>query len=216
MKSFPRIDAAALLSAIVASSDDAIVSKDLNGIITSWNRGAERMFGYTADEAVGQSITLIIPEERRAEENEVLSRIRRGEAVDHFETIRRHKDGTLIPISLTVSPVRAASGEIVGASKIARDIGDRSRADAAIAEAQAAEAELQKRLLALVGASSSLLASPRVTDVMPATLRLASALVPADGYALWRLDTASRVWSIGGYSGVSPEFASNVVASTFW
>src|SRR5204862_7871967 len=95
----PPIDAAALLSAIVASSDDAIVSKDLNGIITSWNRGAERIFGYTADEAVGRPITLIIPPERLPEETEVLSKIRRGEVVDHFETIRQRKDGTLVPIS---------------------------------------------------------------------------------------------------------------------
>src|SRR5437016_1686248 len=115
----PRIDPAALLAAIVASSDDAIVSKDLNGIITSWNRGAERMFGYTAEEAIGQSIRLIIPPERLAEEDEVLRKLRAGESVDHFETIRRRKDGTLIPISLTISPVRSAEGEMVGASKIA-------------------------------------------------------------------------------------------------
>src|SRR4051812_5590247 len=119
---------AALLAAIVASSDDAIVSKDLNGIITSWNRGAERIFGFTAAEVVGQSITIIIPTERRAEEDEVLSRIRRGESIEHFETIRQRKDGTLIPISLTVSPVRA-NGVVIGASKIARDISDRKKAE---------------------------------------------------------------------------------------
>ena len=128
----PRIDAAALLAAIVASSDDAIVSKDLNGVITSWNRGAERMFGYTAEEAIGQSIRLIIPVERQAEEDEVLRKLRAGESVDHFETIRRRKDGTLIPISLTISPVRSAEGEMVGASKIARDISERRRAEAAL------------------------------------------------------------------------------------
>src|SRR5690242_3711465 len=116
--SSPRVDAAALLAAIVASSDDAIVSKDLNGIITSWNGGAERIFGYPAEEAVGRSIRLIIPKERQAEEDDVLSRIRRGESVDHFETIRQRKDGTLVPVSVTISPVRAPSGEIVGASKI--------------------------------------------------------------------------------------------------
>src|SRR5262249_42265090 len=137
----------------------------LNGIITSWNRGAERMFGYTAQEAVGRSIRLIIPKERQAEEDEVLAKLRRGEMVDHFETIRQRKDGTLIPISLTVSPVCGPNGELVGASKVARDVSERWRAEAAIAEADAAQAELQRRLLELVGASNSLLASPRIADV---------------------------------------------------
>ncbi len=94
----------ALLAAIVDSSDDAIVSKTLDGVITSWNRGAERLFGYAADEAIGRHISLIIPDDRGAEEDDVLARIRRGERVDHFETVRRTKDGRRIPISLTVSP----------------------------------------------------------------------------------------------------------------
>ena len=111
-----------LLSAIVDSSDDAIVSKTLDGIITSWNPTAERMFGYTAAEAIGQSIRLIIPHERQAEEDFVLNQIRRGEKVDHFETIRQTKDGRRRNISLTVSPIRNAAGVIIGASKIARDI----------------------------------------------------------------------------------------------
>src|ERR1043165_8486173 len=115
------------LAAIVESSDDAIVSKDLNGIITSWNRGAEDLFGYTADEAIGQSITMLIPPDRLAEEDMVLGRIRRGERVEHFDTIRRRKDGSLVPISLTVSPIRDAAGTIVGASKIARNVADRKR-----------------------------------------------------------------------------------------
>ena len=111
------------------SSDDAIVSKTLDGVITSWNRGAESIFGYTAAEAVGQHISLIIPEGRLAEETEVLARLRRGERIDHFETIRRSKDGRQIPISLTVSPVRDAQGTIIGASKVARDITDRKLAE---------------------------------------------------------------------------------------
>ncbi len=119
------------LAQVVESSDDAIVSKDLDGTIRSWNRAAERMFGYTADEAVGRSIRMIIPADRQAEEDTVLSRIRAGKAVAHFETIRQRKDGTLIPISLTVSPIRDGAGKVVGASKIARDIGDRKRADVA-------------------------------------------------------------------------------------
>ena len=110
------------LGAIVDSSDDAIVSKDLNGIIQTWNRAAERMFGHSASEAVGQSITLIIPDDRLAEESEVLRRIRNGRRIEHFETVRRRKDGTPIPISLTVSPVHDRAGRIVGASKIARDL----------------------------------------------------------------------------------------------
>ena len=117
------------LAAIVDSSDDAIVSKTLEGIITSWNRGAEQLFGYTAAEAVGQSILLIVPPERHAEEHEVLARIRRGDSVRHFDTIRRRKDGSQVEISLTVSPVRDEEGRTVGASKIAQDITDRRRAD---------------------------------------------------------------------------------------
>jgi PAS domain S-box-containing protein len=121
-------ETAGLLSAIVESSDDAIISKDLDGMVTYWNPGAERMFGYTAAEAIGQSIHFIIPNDRRDEEQAIIDRIRRGEKVDHFETVRSRKDGTLLPISLTVSPVRR-DGVIVGASKIARDISDRKRVE---------------------------------------------------------------------------------------
>ena len=115
-------------AAIVEFSDDAILSKDLNGVITSWNRGAERLFGYSAEEAVGQSITILIPPDRRNEEPMILERIRRGERVDHYETVRMRKDGSLLDISLTVSPIRDHTDKIVGASKIARDITERSRA----------------------------------------------------------------------------------------
>jgi PAS domain S-box-containing protein len=115
-------DTEARLAAIVSSSDDAIIAKDLNGVIQTWNRGAEKVFGYTAEEAIGKNITLVIPEDRLSEETEVLTRIRAGLPVDHFETVRRRKDGELINISLTVSPIRDASGRIIGASKIARDV----------------------------------------------------------------------------------------------
>src|SRR3954452_13048277 len=98
------------LARVVESSDDAIVSKDLNGIITSWNRAAERMFGYTAAEAIGQSIRMIIPADRQSEEDMVLEHIRAGESIHHFDTIRQRKDGTPIPISLTVSPIRDDAG----------------------------------------------------------------------------------------------------------
>jgi PAS domain S-box-containing protein len=116
------------LAAIVESSDDAIVSKDLNGIITSWNHGAERLFGYTAEEVIGKPITMLIPPDRMGEEPEIIGRVRRGERVDHYDTVRRRKDGSLIDISLTVSPLKDADGRIVGASKIARDITERKRA----------------------------------------------------------------------------------------
>jgi PAS domain S-box-containing protein len=121
---------AGLLAAIVDSSDDAIISKTLDGVITSWNKSAERLFGYSADEAIGRSITLIIPEKRLAEETEILNRIRRGERVEHFETVRLRKNGTPIDIALTVSPVRDSSGRIIGASKVARDITERKSTEA--------------------------------------------------------------------------------------
>ena len=117
--------AQARLAAIVESSDDAIVSKTLDGIITSWNGAAERLFGYTAEEAIGRHITLIVPESLRAEEEDVLSRLRRGERIDHFETIRQRKDGSLVDVSLSVSPLRDSRGTIVGASKVARNISER-------------------------------------------------------------------------------------------
>jgi PAS domain S-box-containing protein len=117
------------LAAIVESSDDAIISKDLNGIVMSWNIAAERMFGYTAAEMIGNSIRIIIPADRQQEEDHVLAHVRRGDKVDHFDTLRQRKDGTLIPISLTVSPIRDDAGRIVGASKIARDISERRLAE---------------------------------------------------------------------------------------
>jgi PAS domain S-box-containing protein len=118
------------LAAIIDSSDDAIVSKDLNGIVTSWNAAAETMFGYTADEIVGKSIRTIIPQDRQTEEDEVLRQIRLGQSVDHFETVRQRKDGSLVPISLSVSPIRDRTGKVIGISKIARDISDRKQAEA--------------------------------------------------------------------------------------
>jgi PAS domain S-box-containing protein len=115
-------------AALVESSDDAIISKDLTGVITSWNVAAERMFGFTAAEMVGQSIRRLIPGDRQQEEDEVLSRIQRGERVEHYETVRQRKDGTFVPVSLTVSPIRSQDGAVVGASKIARDVSERERA----------------------------------------------------------------------------------------
>jgi PAS domain S-box-containing protein len=139
-------EAQARLAAIVESSQDAIVSKTLDSIIRTWNAGAERLFGYKAEEAVGRSILLIIPPERLDEEQEILSRISRGERVEHFETVRMAKDGRRIDISLTISPIRDAEGQIIGASKIARDVSERKQAEEALQKAVEAlrEADLRK------------------------------------------------------------------------
>lgn len=122
-------EASRRLGAIVESSDDAIISKNLDGIITSWNKGAERIFGYVADEMIGKPIVLLIPPERQNEEPGILARIRRGERIEHYDTVRRRKDGALRNISLTVSPIKDEKGHVIGASKIARDITERERND---------------------------------------------------------------------------------------
>ncbi len=137
------------LAAIVESSDDAIVSKDLNGIVLSWNQAAERMFGYTADEMIGTSIRRIIPDDRQSEEDVVLGAIREGRRVEHFETIRLARGGRLVPISLSVSPILNGDGLVVGASKIARDISDRKRAEQLLARASERDAFLAEATLTL-------------------------------------------------------------------
>jgi PAS domain S-box-containing protein len=135
------------LAAIIESSDDAIISKDLNGIITSWNYGAEQIFGYRDKEMIGKPVTVLIPTERHDEEPVILDRIRRGERIEHYETMRRRKDGSLIDISLTVSPIKDAEGKVIGASKIARDITRRKQMEAALEEAKDAFAKkLQERV----------------------------------------------------------------------
>jgi PAS domain S-box-containing protein len=123
-----------LLAAIVDSSDDAILSKKLDGTITSWNQSAERLFGYKAEEAVGQHITLIVPWERRSEEEDILRRLAGGKRVDHFETVRKRKDGAIVDVSLTISPIRDAAGRVIGASKVARDITERKQAERVLSE----------------------------------------------------------------------------------
>ena len=147
LRSVPLLERAGLLAAIVESSDDAIVSKDLDGIITSWNRAAERMFGYTADEMIGTSVLRIIPDDRVDEEAFVLGRVRSGKGVDHFETRRRRKDGSELDVSLTVSPVRNERDQIVGASKIARDVTEDRRLRRSLEEANRAKDEF----LAMLG-----------------------------------------------------------------
>ena len=129
--------ASILLAAIVNASDDAIISKDLNGIITSWNKGAKKIFGYTAGEMRGTSIMRLIPADREEEENQILGKIKRGESVEHFETLRRTKDGRLIDISVTASPITDSTGKVTGVSKVARDITERKLAEAAVQESEA-------------------------------------------------------------------------------
>jgi PAS domain S-box-containing protein len=135
-----------LLAAIVDSSDDAIVSKNLNGIVNSWNKSAERLFGYSAKEAIGQHITFIIPREHRDEEIMILERLKRGERVDHFETVRMRKDGTTLDVSLTISPVKDDAGRVVGASKVARDITEQKRIERALRESEERLRELAQGL----------------------------------------------------------------------
>ena len=161
------------LSAIIESADDAVISKTLDGVITSWNAGAERIFGYTADEAIGNSVTMLIPEDHPDEEPHILSRIRAGERVEHYETVRVRKDGSRVDISLTVSPIRDADNRIIGASKIARDITEKKRAQAALREQAeiietvnrlgpvlAAELDLHKLVQAVIDAAIDITDAP--------------------------------------------------------
>jgi PAS domain S-box-containing protein len=167
-----REEAALRLASVVESSHDAIVSKDLNGIITSWNGSAERLFGYKADEVIGRPITILIPDNRSDEERMILARIARGERVDHFETVRRRKDGSLVELSLTISPIKNAKGEVIGASKIARDITERRQAEEQKNLLLREMNHRVKNLLTLAGGLVSLSARSRGTqEEMVQTLR---------------------------------------------
>jgi PAS domain S-box-containing protein len=205
------------LAAIVESSDDAIVSKDLNGIVTSWNRAAERIFGYTAAEMVGRSIRTIIPADRQSEEDVVLAKIRRGEKVEHFETIRCHKSGKRIPISLTVSPIRDEDGTVIGASKIARDVSDRVEADAerarlfTIAERNAATAETLNHVGTIV--ASALDRSTIAQAVIDAGTAVTGAAFGVFSYNV--IDREGAVVTLCATSRLGREsFASFALAST--
>lgn len=147
--------AAQQLVGIVESSHDAIVSKNLDGVIMTWNRGAERLFGYTAEEAIGRPVTILIPPDRLDEEPDILARIRRGDLVDHFETVRQRKDETYVDISLTISPVRDEHGNVVGASKIARDISERKRVEARLKESESRWKELLSAIPAAIYATDA-------------------------------------------------------------
>jgi PAS domain S-box-containing protein len=158
------------LVTIVESSDDAIISKNLDGVIQTWNRGAQRIFGYTAEEVVGKHVTVLMPPERYDEEPGILARLRRGERIDHYQTVRRRKDGTLIDVSLTVSPVRDRAGRIIGASKIARDISDQKRAETALRDS---EQRLQDLLAAIPAAIYTTDATGKITYYNEAAVEFA-------------------------------------------
>jgi PAS domain S-box-containing protein len=168
------------LAAIVESSDDAIISKDLNGIITSWNNGAERIFGYTADEIIGKPVATLTAPDRLDEMPDILSKIRQGRRVDHYETRRRRKDGQIIDVSLTVSPVRDAAGQIVGASKIARNITDRKRAEQEHAVLLSREQEARRTAELLNQVALRLAVQLDVHKLVQEVTDIATALVGAE------------------------------------
>ncbi|WP_141652337.1 PAS domain S-box protein [Rhizobium grahamii] len=169
--------AARRLASIVESSQDAIISKGLDGVITSWNQGAERLFGYTAAEIVGRPVTTLFPDELLAEEADIIDRIRSGQRIEHYETVRIHKDGTPIDISLTISPLKDAEGRIIGASKIARDISDRKRAEEALAQRTAEQAVLHRMTDRLYHGSELQLAFDAALDAITSALGCARASI---------------------------------------
>jgi PAS domain S-box-containing protein len=175
-----RLEALARLAAIVESSDDAIISKTLEGVITTWNNGAERIFGYTAAEAIGRPITMLVPDDRQYEEPQILARLRAGERVDHYETVRVRKDGGFLEVSVTISPVRDSRGRIVGASKIARDITDQKRFQAELRAAKEAAEEAGRAKDHFLSVLSHELRTP-LTPVLAAVSALANnPSVPAE------------------------------------
>jgi len=203
-----RLHRAALLTAIVDSSDDAIVSKDLNGTITSWNQAAERIFGYSAKEAVGQQITLIIPTERRGEEDIILERLRRGERLEHFETVRKRKDGSLLDVALTISPVLGSKGEVIGASKIARDITAR----------KAAEKQLEvaaRRQRALFQLADELHRAESLEQVYDAALDAICHALQFDRASILLLDGSGTMRFVR-WRGVSDEYRTAVEGHSPW
>lgn len=208
------------LAAIVDSSEDAIIGKTLDGIIISWNKAAERIFGYTADEIVGRPVTTLAPPGMAEDMLNILNRIRRGERIEYYETKRRRKDGQVIDVALTVSPIRDASGRVVGASKIARDITQRKAAEVerarlleserqARSTAEAALArhrDIEQKLTMLVNASGVLLGSLEASQVYDQTILLAKQMVAADAYAVWRADPSLSEWRIAASEGLSEEY----------
>jgi PAS domain S-box-containing protein len=193
-------NAQAWLAAIVESSDDAIVSKDLDGVITSWNQGAQKLFGYTASEIVGRPVTVLIPRERLDEEALILSRIRSGQRVDQYETVRRHKDGTSLPVSLTVSPILDARGTVIGASKIARDISATKSALDALARDKAALSQLHDVAHAFSRPDASF------TDALHTMLDAAILITESDKGTVQLYDEESGALKIVAHRGFDDSF----------
>ncbi len=196
----------AILAAIIESSQDAIVSKSLDGIVRSWNSGAERLFGFTEGEALGKPITIIIPPDRLHEEKNILERLRRGERIDHYETVRVAKDGRLIDISLTISPLRDTQGNLCGASKIARDITERKRAEAALRESEerlAGELAATRRLQEI---STQLIQEGDVGALCEQILDAAIAIMRSDMGSLQTVDVPEDALRMLAFRGFEPDF----------
>ncbi|MGB6747177.1 MAG: PAS domain S-box protein [Xanthobacteraceae bacterium] len=196
------------LASIVESSDDAIISKDLNGVIVSWNPGARRLFGYSAEEVVGKPVTIIIPQDLQDQEPVILGRIRRGERIDHFETVRRCKDGRLVDISLTVSPMRNEHGKIVGASKIARDITARKHAESVLARRADEQAALYRFTDRLYRAAS-------LEEIYEAALDAIIAALHCSRASILRYDSAG-VMRFAAWRGLSDRYRSAVEGHSPW
>lgn len=180
-----------LLASIVSSSDDAIVSKSLDGIITSWNHSAERLFGYSPEEAIGKHITLVVPEDRLDEEKDILSRLARGERVDHFHTVRRRKDGTLVDVALSISPLKDPTGRVIGASKVARDVTAQRRAEEALRQSE-------ERFRAIVETTPECV---KVVDATGTVLHMNSA-----GLEMVEADSKEAVIGQNVYGLIAPEY----------
>jgi len=191
------------LAAVVDSSADAIISEDLDGVVLSWNRAAERLFGYPPQEIIGRSIRVLIPLDRQDEEDLELARIRAGVWLAPFDTVRIHRDGHLVPVTVSVSPVLNENGVVIGGAKIARDLSPRLESDEALRAAH-------QRLLALIAASRILSEASGVAEVWQRTVALAHQAVAADAYAVWRLEQPDR-WAMVYSQGLSDAFTRRVV-----
>ena len=199
-------EAQSLLAAIVESSDDAIISKTLDGCILSWNAGAERLFGYTANEAIGSPITLIIPPEKRDEEQSILAKLRSGERIEHFDTVRVSKQGRRIDISLTISPVRDSSGRIVGASKVAHDVTERKQAEKTLVALKDELAGQLADLRRLHEMSIRLSTTVELQPILDETVRTATAIEGAEFGLLSLCEPGQNYLQMRASLGCSDEF----------
>lgn len=210
MSEFHQKNAVLLLAAIVDSSNDAIISKNLDGEISSWNAAAEKLFGYSEAEAVGQPITLIIPPDRHDEEREILRRLRAGERLEHFETLRVMRDGRLLDVSITVSPVRDSGGAIVGASKILRDITETRRMHRALRESERRLANELARVKTLQSISTRLISERTPESLFAQLLDAAMELMGADAASVQMLMPGTQSLKLLGWYNFHPE------STTFW